>query len=207
MMKKVWKVCVTLILVCTLLPANVYAESAQAEDICNTQEAAVPYLNAAVSERADSDGDADLPAFLQEGESACGSVSADQILSPSTATVSDVVSIIQPIIYTNEVGTSWNTKYGSVTPNDNGYGISAGILQWNASNALYLLRAIIAAPDAEAQQILNDTFSKDEVKSQLWQYQSQYYRDNGTYPTSRQLYLDFVNKQTSKLSDRERMIK
>ena len=186
MMKKVWKVCVTLIMVCTLLPANVYAESGltlesslesatdtpateksatvsvQTEDIRNMQEVAdtseegdATYLNAAVSERADSDGDADLPAFLQEGESACGSVSSDQILSPSTATVSDVVSIIQPIIYTNEVGASWNTKYGSVMPNDNGYGISAGILQWNASNALYLLRAIIVASDAEAQQILD----------------------------------------------------
>ena len=61
--------------------------------------------------------------------------------------------------------------------------------------------------DLDDNDLLNDTFSKDEVKSQLWQYQSQYYRDNGTYPTSRQLYLDFVNKQQSKLSDRERMIK
>lgn len=61
--------------------------------------------------------------------------------------------------------------------------------------------------DLDDSDLLNDTFSKDEVKSQLWQYQSQYYRDNGTYPTSRQLYLDFVNKQKSKLSDRERMVK
>lgn len=164
-MKKVWTVCVTLILVCTLLPANVYAESGltleSSLESVTTEEADATYLNAAVSERADSDGDADLPAFLQDGESACGSVSSDQILSPSTATVSDVVSIIQPIIYTNEVGTSWYTKYGSVTPNDNGYGISAGILQWNASNALYLLRAIIAASDAEAQQILDaDLYQK-----------------------------------------------
>lgn len=51
-------------------------------------------LNAAVSEHADSDGDADLPEFLQPGESATGAISGNQT-NPSSAKVSDVVSIMQ----------------------------------------------------------------------------------------------------------------
>jgi fibronectin type 3 domain-containing protein len=112
------------------------------------------YLNTAVSQRADSDGDADLPAFLKPGEGATG-ISGNQTLNPSSATVNDVLSIMKPIICTNEVGSTWNTNgYGRITPNDNGFGISAGILQWNATNALRLLQTIIAVPGSNAQQIL-----------------------------------------------------
>lgn len=115
-------------------------------------------INAAVSERADSDGE--LPAFLQDNVGALG-VSSTQTLSPSSATVGDVVAMMRPIIYTNEVGSNWSQKYGTVTPNDNGHGISIGILQWNSDNALELLAEIIDEDAAGSKNILgNDLYQK-----------------------------------------------
>ena len=115
-------------------------------------------INAAVSERADSDGE--LPGFLQDNVGALG-VSSTQTLSPSSATVGDVVAMMRPIIYTNEVGSNWSQKYGTVTPNDNGHGISIGILQWNSDNALELLAEIIDEDAAGSKNILgNDLYQK-----------------------------------------------
>ena len=141
--------------------ATVDATSAQQDELVDETD-----LNAAVSEHADSDGDADLPEFLQPGEGATGAISGSQTLNPSSATVNDVLSIMKPIICTNEAGTSWNTKgYATVTQNDNNYGISAGILQWNATNALKLLKAIVAKSDANAQEILKNPELYNKIKT------------------------------------------
>lgn len=149
------------------------------------------YLNAAVSEHIGNNGDADLPKFLQPGENATGTISGNQTLNPSSARVSDVVTIAQAIIYSNEVGSNWSTKYGSVNPNDNNHGISAGIIQWNATNALILLQKIIAKSDAQAQQILQGTNLYNKIKTDnSW---------DGRYDSTRFIPTDIEASALSKL--------
>lgn len=117
-------------------------------------------IDAAVSEHADSDGDLDLPAFLQDGVASTGTISASQKLDPSSATVANVADVVRPIIYTNELGSSWNSKYGTVTKNDNGHGISIGILQWNATNALTLLKRIVGRNTKAESVIGTELYNK-----------------------------------------------
>ena len=120
-------------------------------------EGALALLDAAVSERADSD--AGVPATLESDVEALG-ISASQKLSPSSATVADVVAVVRPIIYTNELGSGWSSKYGAVNTDDNG-ALSIGILQWHGSNALTLLQLIMTADDALTKGTLGtDLYNK-----------------------------------------------
>lgn len=120
-----------------------------------------------LSERPESDGDDGLPDFLQPGIHACG-IDDSQTLDPSTATVADVIEATRTILYVNEVGSNWNSRYGAVNRNDNGYGISAGILQWNGSNALKLLQTVIGRAPEDSKTILGEKLYGKITTASSW---------------------------------------
>lgn len=75
-------------------------------------------------------------------------ITPTQKLVPSTATARDVMLAARKIILSNEVAN--DQAYGAINRNDNGHGISLGLLQWNSNRALYLLQQILDEyPQAE----------------------------------------------------------
>ncbi|MBQ8914839.1 MAG: InlB B-repeat-containing protein, partial [Clostridia bacterium] len=80
---------------------------------------------------------------------------------PEAVTFDDIVAAASTIIRQNE------GHYYSVSADDNG-ALSIGWIQWHANRALNLLKTIVAADTAEAQEILGEALYKEITTATSW---------------------------------------
>lgn len=103
--------------------------------------------------------------MTQEADVDATGITPMQRLVPSTATARDVMLAARTIILSNEVAN--DQAYGAINRNDNGHGISLGLLQWNSDRALNLLKLILKK-DAKAEQTLGTALYHKILKDSSW---------------------------------------
>lgn len=115
----------------------------------------------AISERAECAEEV----MTQEAAVDATGITPTQRLVPSTATARDVMLAARKVILSNEV--SSDQAYGAINRNDNGHGISLGLLQWNSDRALYLLQRILDK-DPQAEKTLGTKLYKKIKEDDSW---------------------------------------
>ncbi len=115
----------------------------------------------AISERAECAEEV----MTQEAAVDATGITPTQRLVPSTATARDVMLAARKVILSNEV--SSDQAYGAINRNDNGHGISLGLLQWNSDRALYLLQQILER-DPQAEKTLGTKLYQKIKEDNSW---------------------------------------
>lgn len=131
----------------------------------------------AISERAECAEEV----MTQEAAVDATGITPTQRLVPSTATARDVMLAARKVILSNEV--SSDQAYGAINRNDNGHGISLGLLQWNSDRAKGILYKI-TKEYANAKKILG-TKLYDEITNDKISW-SGYSTDTRFVPTTAQ---------------------